>query len=169
MKGKIIFEEVQSFVGTRIWYIVIGISLLIIVVRTIATTMLSISLDDGLVGVTLSVIAMGGIVAFLATSRLYVIIDEHAIYYRFPPFIISEKQINKSDIQEMQVRKYKPIREYGGYGYRFRYRTGRAMNVSGNMGLQLRLKNGKKLLIGTQKPDSMQTVVRRLKENWMNG
>ncbi len=170
MKERVIFEEVQSFVGTWIWYLVITISVLVIGSRIAAATLSSTSSDGGFVGLMLAVIALGGVIALLATSRLYVTIDKNNIYYRFPPFVSKEKHLGQGDIREMQVRKYRPIREYGGYGYRFRFRSGRAMNVSGNMGLQLVLTNGKKLLIGTQKPESMQTAIRHLKENWgMNG
>jgi hypothetical protein len=48
------------------------------------------------------------------------------------------------------VRKYKPLLEYGGYGIRG-FGNNRALNIAGKTGLQLIFKDGRKLLIGTQK------------------
>jgi len=52
------------------------------------------------------------------------------------------------------VRKYKPLLEYGGYGIRG-FGNNRALNISGNTGLQLVFKDGRKLLIGTKKGHEM--------------
>lgn len=168
MKGKIIFREEQCFVGTWMWYLVIGIALL-----SVGGVVLSLTQEidnEGIIGLILVTIATGGAILLLYVSKLYVTIDHQAIYYRYPPFVNSEKKITKEDIDKIYVRKYKPIWEYGGYGYRFRFRSGRAMNVAGNLGVQLIKKDGKRLLIGTQKPEGMKQAVRRLKENWkING
>lgn len=44
--------------------------------------------------------------------------------------------------------------DYGGWGFRFGlFGKGRALNVSGNKGIQLVLTDGTRLLIGTNKPD----------------
>lgn len=164
MKGKIIFKEEQSFVGTWMWYLVIGISLF-----SVGGTILSLLQNpdnEGVIGLVIAAVVTGGIILLFSTSKLYISIDQEAIYYRYPPFVNNEKKITKADVDEIYVRKYRPIREYGGYGYRFRFRSGRAMNVAGNMGLQLNLKNNKRILIGTQKPEAMEQAVRRLKENW---
>jgi len=40
---------------------------------------------------------------------------------------------------------------------------GRALNMSGNMGLQLELKDGKKLLIGTQKFEELEQLLQKIK------
>lgn len=51
------------------------------------------------------------------------------------------------------MRLYRPIKEFGGWGMRtaFNGKNGKAYNVSGNVGIQLELKNGSKTLLGTQK------------------
>ncbi|MBK8703741.1 MAG: hypothetical protein IPN33_08970 [Saprospiraceae bacterium] len=64
---------------------------------------------------------------------------------------------------KVYVRQYKPIAEFGGWGLRYSMSgKGRALNVSGNMGLQLEFKDGKKLLIGTQKPKEIELVLTNL-------
>lgn len=62
------------------------------------------------------------------------------------------------------VREYKPILEYGGYGIRYSF-SGKAYNVRGKMGLQLKFKDGGKLLIGTQKMEEMEDILKRWKES----
>jgi uncharacterized protein YlzI (FlbEa/FlbD family) len=52
--------------------------------------------------------------------------------------------------------------EYGGWGlrYSFNKKRGNAINVSGDIGIQLTLTNGKKLLIGTQKKEAVNRVLK---------
>ncbi|MEM9681270.1 MAG: hypothetical protein AAF901_13185 [Bacteroidota bacterium] len=168
MKGKIQFQEKQSFVGTWMWYLVIGISILS--VGGTALSWFHSHNSEALVGLSIASISVVGVITLFSTSRLEVIIDEHTLYYKYPPFICSEKQISREDIKEIYVRNYKPLFEYGGWGYRTSLRNGKALNISGDIGLQLVLKNDKRLLIGTQKKEAMEQAVRRLKENWgING
>jgi hypothetical protein len=121
---------------------------------------------DALLAVLVIVVVIIGIIWLFTTSKLYVTLDGQYIYYRYPPYIRKERKLGKTDIKEMYVRQYKPIWEYGGYGYRYRFGAGTALNVSGNKGLQLILSNGKKLLLGTQKPQELEKAIRTVKENW---
>lgn len=61
------------------------------------------------------------------------------------------------------VRKYDPIGDYGGWGLKggalWNSKKGKAINVSGDIGIQLELKNSKKLLIGTQKEAEARRVL----------
>lgn len=58
-------------------------------------------------------------------------------------------------------RTYRPISEYGGWGIRFG-RSGRAFNMSGNRGVQLVLKSGRRVLIGSQRPEELAAAIHRL-------
>ena len=61
------------------------------------------------------------------------------------------------------VREYSPIAEYGGWGLRGGFfGKGSALNVSGNKGLQLELKNNKKILIGTNKPKELSETLSKI-------
>lgn len=165
MKGKIIFKEEQSFVGTWLFYVVIGVCVLATLGAAIPI-LLNKGTNEGIIGVAISGVVCFGVIMLFVYSKLYVTIDERAIYYRYPPFVNNEKKLTQVDVKEFYVRKYEPIWEYGGWGYRIRPGKGRAMNVAGNQGLQLILSNGKQLLIGTQKPEAMRQAVGKLKEKW---
>lgn len=92
-------------------------------------------------------------------SKLETSIDKYAIRYRFFPFISNWKRIEKEHIQQMEVVKYSPIADYGGYGYRFSFRNGRALNTGGNKGLKIVYNQNKKLLIGTKKPAELEQAI----------
>ncbi len=95
-----------------------------------------------------------GLILMVFFLTLKTKIDKEKIEITFRPLINKPKIYKWSDIERAYVRKYKPIWEYGGWGIRYRWNS-RAYNVSGNYGLQLHLKSGKKVLIGTQKPGEL--------------
>ncbi len=105
---------------------------------------------------------------FKLTTR----IDEKGIYYQFFPFHFSLKLIPWRAIKLAYVRTYNPIAEYGGWGLKggfpFNKKNGKAINISGNIGIQLELKNGKKLLIGTQKETEIKLVLQKYKNLFLN-
>lgn len=91
--------------------------------------------------------------------RLHTEIDESGIEYQFLPFHTSAKKIAWTEIDNCYVRTYNPILEYGGWGFKTSLGNGRALNVKGNKGIQIILISGKKLLIGTQKPEQAKNVI----------
>ncbi|MEQ8187089.1 MAG: DUF6141 family protein [Candidatus Eremiobacterota bacterium] len=84
------------------------------------------------------------------------------LYFRFFPFQLSFHKINVSDIKTYEVRTYRPIMEYGGWGIRYSLTCGKAYNVSGNLGIQLVLKNGSKILFGSQKPEEFVEALKKV-------
>ena len=62
-------------------------------------------------------------------------------------------------ISEARVRTYTPIKEYGGWGVRINRLNGRAYNAYGNLGVQMILKNGALILIGSQRPQELLTAL----------
>lgn len=107
-----------------------------------------------------SLFIFGTLFLLIRVFKLKTKIRKEGIYYRFVPLHFKDKLIKPEDINTYEVRKYKPIQEYGGWGVKTRGKKyGKAVNISGNMGLQLYLKNGKKLLIGTQKPTEIKKAI----------
>ena len=163
MKVKVYFKEDQTFVGTWMWYLVIV--MMVFAMLGASIPLLLKGATESIVGMTIVALLSFGLLFLMHQSRLYVSIDPKGLYYRFPPFVSQERKLTLGDLSEIYVRKYRPLWEYGGWGYRYRFRAGRALSVNGNTGLQLVLKNGKRLLIGTQRPEAMKHAVKRLKEN----
>ena len=95
--------------------------------------------------------------------RLETRIRHDGIYYRLVPFHGPFRYHPWDNLQKCYVRKYSPILEYGGWGLRLgMYGKGTAFNVSGNMGLQLKLSNNKKILLGTRRPEEITTTLKKL-------
>lgn len=63
-----------------------------------------------------------------------------------------------SEIAHFEARTYSPLREYGGWGIRG-FGSNRAYNVSGNHGVELVLKDGRKVLIGSQRADDLALAI----------
>jgi len=101
------------------------------------------------------------------TSNLQTVFTDRGIYYKYFPFINKFRMISKGNIKNYYIRKYKPILEYLGWGIRYSLKgNGIAFNTMGNIGLQLELINGKKILFGTQMPDKIIDVMNKImKEN----
>ena len=90
-------------------------------------------------------------------------VDTMGITFSFKPFV-KEKYYTWADLEKVWVRKYKPLREYGGWGFRIGFGKGKAYSVWGRHGLQLIFKNNKRLLIGTQNQEELANFLKNLKE-----
>jgi len=95
---------------------------------------------------------------FFLKLRLLTEVRDDGIYIKFVTINKDFIRIGFDEIDTCEIRKYRPIVEYGGWGVKYGS-GGKAYNVSGNMGLQLKLKNGKSVLIGTQRPEEFKLAV----------
>ncbi|MBN2682434.1 MAG: hypothetical protein JXR58_07985 [Bacteroidales bacterium] len=151
-----IFKESQKFTQIWIWVIVIGIFLLNIyaIIQQIVYKIPfgNNPAPDNMLFVILLLPVL--LILLFLFNKLETIIDETGIHYRYLPFHQKIKTIEFKDVKSVYVRDYNAIKEYGGWGLRigFRKDSGRAFNVKSNHGIQIELNNGKKILIGTQKP-----------------
>ena len=165
MKHSLLYHEQQRFNQWWIWLIVIGINILpiygiyqqLILGQSFGTKPMSNAGWFLFAALTLI------ITFFLLSFRLVTLIRQNGIYVRFFPIQTSMKFYKWEEIDKLYIRKYKPLREYGGWGLRYGFfGKGRALNVFGNIGLQIEFNNGKRLLIGTQKPKQIEEVLTKL-------
>lgn len=92
--------------------------------------------------------------------RLETIIKPDGIYVRFFPLHLKFKYFPWGMLTKSYVRAYSPIAEYGGWGIKpGLFGRGKAYNISGDKGLQLEFTNNQKLLIGTNQPEELTTVL----------
>jgi hypothetical protein len=97
----------------------------------------------------------------LITFSMKTVINNDGIFVKIIP-MRKYQQFAWQDIEKAYIRKYKTILEYGGWGYRLYFGIGKklAYNIRGNIGLQLELKNGKKVLIGTQRGGDIEEILK---------
>ena len=160
-----VFKEEQRFKQT--WLIVLlAVSILVsVVVITKEYVEENSKMTTNEFVLTLIGIAIS--VAFIFFFKLKTNIDEKGIQYQFSPFHLKMKLIKWEEIKKAQVRTYDPISEYGGWGIKggsfWNKEKGKCVNISGDIGIQVEFKNGKKLLIGTQKKEEAQHVLKTYK------
>jgi len=99
-----------------------------------------------------------GLPALFLFGKLITEVREDGVYVQYIPFHRGFHRIPFTDIIKCEARTYRPIREYGGWGIRFGSR-GRAYNVSGNRGVQLVFESGKRLLIGSNRPEEFSRAI----------
>ncbi len=167
----LIFREVQTF-GSLLRYLLVVLMAVSVAIFSIALweTITNPETPDILVPVLLSIVAMAipiAVTILFFILKLETEVRTDALYVRFYPLHIRYKKFTADNLQQHYARQYRPIVEYGGWGIRCSFTgKGKAYNISGNKGVQLVLTNGKKLLIGSQRPDELVTAIdKMLKQN----
>lgn len=160
MKSALIFEEVQG--GQRKFIhefskVLMGIFMLCLVINLIWQKGEITNLTKGLF---LGIIIFALINLFLHV-KLVTQIRTDGIYVRYAPFQPSFSFYSWQSIDEIYLREYNALLEYGGWGIRFSP-LGRAFIAAGTTGVQIVFKDGSKVLIGTQQPDGMIEVLERM-------
>ena len=163
MNSPVVFHEVQRFRQWWLWLVVI-IGPLTIWYSTYRRFVLGEhgrrAIPEGL-QLTLWLLAGIGLPLLFYCARLVTEVRTDGIYVRFFPFHFSFLRFPFSSIKHYEARTYSPIGEYGGWGIRYSW-NGKAYNVSGNQGVQLELENGKRVLIGSQRPLDLVSALRSL-------
>ncbi|HAX16006.1 MAG TPA: hypothetical protein DIV44_04265 [Leeuwenhoekiella sp.] len=153
------FKEIQRFDQ---WWL----RLLLVVILAIAVSPLVLDWDNlkfskfEIASVILSILVILGLfLGFWYIFKLETTIDEKGITYRFVPFHIKSRFKAWSEIKSAKIRKYNPIREYGGWGYRISFTKRKALTTKGRKGLQLIFNDGNELLLGTQYPEKIEALL----------
>ena len=158
-----VFREVQQWNPLLRW------SLVLLMLATAAATVVATTamMRDSSEPVALLLSTACGVfipsgVALLAwTARLETEIRPDGVFVRYLPFHIHWRHFRSQELREFHARRYRPIREYGGWGIRYG-RNGWAYNVSGNEGVQLVFTSGKTLLIGSKRPHELESAIRSI-------
>lgn len=103
-----------------------------------------------------------GLPLFFYRLALVVEVYDDAVYVRLRPLV--NRRIPTEEIQEVEAATYRPIWEYGGWGVRGVSRRNVAYNVSGNRGVRLTLRDGSRVLIGSQQPEALTAAIASTKK-----
>jgi hypothetical protein len=113
-------------------------------------------------GLLIGMIVIALVSFLLYFTHLETRIDEAGITFRYFPFQRVYYYVKWTEIQTIQLRNYKPVRDFGGWGIRYSFNQGKAYTIKGNQGIQLTLLSGKKFLIGTQKANEINKYLNQL-------
>jgi len=89
--------------------------------------------------------------------KLETSINKSFLYFSFFPFI--KRTVKWSEVEKVKVIDYGFI---GGWGIRLWTGYGTVYNTRGSKGLFIKLKNGKRFIVGTQKKEELETVIASL-------
>jgi len=164
---KILFQEKQKFTQWWLWLILlvptiyVGYHILSPFFKKNAIDDLfhSSTSSDSIVFPPESLVAiliLLAVLLFMFFMTMTTKVDEEKIAVKHLFFV--KKQWLWQDIASAEIITY----GFVGYGIRISLNYGTVYNVKGNQGLLLQLKNGKKRLIGTQKPEELQKVIANL-------
>ena len=159
------FSESQRF--TNKWhFVLIGGILLLTISSNFDTLIAAIKAADlGLLFKLIGPMIIGLFMFFYL--QLKTTINATGIHYQFKPFHRKTRVLKWKDIDAVSVINYRPLLDYGGWGIRMKSLDGSnvALNISGKIGVSIRLKNGNHLLIGTQKKEAATEIIAHFFDN----
>jgi len=149
------FKEEQKFTQWWLWLLLIvlaaipffGIYKQIILGEVFGNKPMS---DTGLI---IAAIISSAVLILFWLSKLETEIDQNGIRIKFFPLV--NRVVSWEEVKSAQVLNY----GFVGYGIRIATAYGTVYNTKGNIGLAIELKNGKKLLVGTQKKEELSEIV----------
>lgn len=95
------------------------------------------------------------LIMLFALLRMDTKLDQNSLFIRYFPFY--KLHIPVKDIKHVEFIRYRFI----GYGIRTFTQYGTAYNVSGNIGCQISLEDGRRYLIGTQNKEAFEAALKR--------
>ena len=105
-----------------------------------------------------ALIGGGALLFFLTVTSLFLCLDVEVraghIFISFGPVNLVRRRIRYSDIESVRPITYRPIREFGGWGIRWRGRT-TAWTIRGNQAVAVTLRSGKKVYVGSRFPQRL--------------
>ena len=143
MEREPVFREVQRFRHPWVWALLGGIALLMFVLGPV--------LWGGL-------LVVGAVAGFVYSLRLQTEVRADGIYLKLWPLHRSFRRISWSEIERYESIRYRPLRDFGGWG--IRWAPGKiAYNVSGNRGVWFERTDGRGVLVGSQRPEELVSAI----------
>jgi len=147
--SKIEFFEKQKFTQLWVWCLLIASFLIPYLIPILSNDDISFLNYDSRILLVLGLVFC----LFFYLLELRVSVNEQGIHYQFFPIHLKSHIIKYDEIENIEAITYSPIKDYGGWGIRYRFKA-KAYNVKGNKGVKVNLKNGRHILIGSQKTEA---------------
>ena len=157
--SEILFEEVQSRTSRQTVGFFITVSVIVFAALVI-NIMLQKGIATSFTYFLITILTILIVLNLILPSNLTTQIRRDGIYVRFSPFRPSFTKFAWNDIEDVYLRNYDAVSEYFGWGYRLGP-NGIGYIVGGNVGIQIILKNGNKVLITTQRPQEVKDVLQK--------
>jgi len=150
-----VFRERQRFGPWWVW-------VLLAAGVTAAWAFLAVTLvgDGSVAGAAVLVVIVGiALPGLFLVARLDVAVYADRVEVDFFP--LRRRTIPLRDVDRTQARRYRPLKEYGGWGIKGWSTRKIAYNVRGDRGVDLTLRDGRSVLIGSQHSGELAAAIGR--------
>lgn len=155
-----LFSETQRFRQRWLW---IGYGAVFLVVLASFVYVAAVGAGAGFrfwAGALFAFVVLGGVGWLLWVSRLETRVDADGLHTRFYPLERTERTLIWNDMTGWQIATLRPLRDHGGRGLRIG-RGGKAYIVTGTKSVNILMKNGKTLFVGTTRPEELAVALER--------
>lgn len=154
------FEETQRMTQWWLWGLVLILALSVwgLMIRAVVLRQ-PLDSEEPLWATAIPFVLVGiGLPVLMFATRMTTQVSDEAVIIRYRPF--TTVTIPHTDIERFEARHYNPILEYGGWGLRG-WGSKRAYNVSGSQGVELFLTDGRRIMVGSQRPDELAAALQQ--------
>jgi hypothetical protein len=148
------YHEEQHFHGALMGLLLVV--MVFVVVVTVVAVVFSRPGDALLLAIAPVVVIL--VASLISLSRLDVDVTDSGVTISFR-YLWPTRRIAFADIVAVEVRRYNPLLEYGGWGVRLGPK-GWGYMTGGDEGVQLRLRKGLPVLIGSRRPLELEAAIR---------
>lgn len=156
-----VYREVQRFRQWWMWVVVLAIAAFMWVgfalQIVLGSPFGSKPMPDAMLWVFTLLFGLG-LPAFFLVLRLLTEVSADRLVVGLAPFRM--RAILLADIAEAKAVTYRPLADFGGWGVRWAGSRGVAYNASGDRGVQLVLRDGRRVLVGSQRPEELVLALR---------
>ena len=163
VKENSLFQETQKFTQWWLWSL-LGIPAILVIVQVFFFIIQGFNSESG--NFSFSIIMPYGFwigfliwlfaIIFFLRIKLETIITKDTIKISYLLFV--HRIFKIADIRKEEIVTY----SFVGFGIRLSSKNEKVFHVKGNKGLSLTLNNGKKYMIGTQRPAELQSIVEKI-------
>lgn len=153
------FKEEQRFNQIWLWAILIAPIVMVISQFAIAFTDREEFKTEDIIALSSLIVVFTVLIIWFKRMVLETVISAEGINIHYKG-LFTKKQFPKSEILKAEIVTYDPLWHYGGWGLRYSSKRGWCYNVAGDKGLKLTLSNGKTVMIGTQQPEEIDSVLK---------
>ena len=90
------------------------------------------------------------------TLKMRTRVDGAGVHIR--TLYVVRRSLPFADLESAEAVAYRPLRDYGGWGLRISPK-GKAYNMRGSRGVQLKLKDGGNVLVGSQRSEELARII----------
>ena len=148
------YHEEQHFHGALMGLLLVA--MVFVVVVTVVAVVFSRPGDALLLAIAPVVVVL--VASLISLSHLDVDVTDRGVSIAFR-YLWPTRRIAFGDIVGLEVKRYRPLIDYGGWGVRLGP-AGWAYTTGGNVGVKLRLRKGLPVLVGSARPQELEAAIR---------